>query len=218
MALHSVKAMLEDISVHMPGHLRTLPGVCDVVFTPGGAGASVSQIAAWDEVGVLGAGTFWFATLLRLANHRPCAEIQTFPSCPLPEDLKSFLLLSDGLKLAWSLTVPQPGPGGHANPTTLPLGCMRLSSLRELHEVIELTPGDRIGSGRDKGKTVRLSFSPSCCCLPHMFVDATLFGWAQFEHQAFQLDKSCGVGHVGLVYLNSMCCFHPVCGVSSHVV
>ena len=95
---------------------------------------------------------------------------------------------------------------------------MRLSSLRELHEVIELTPGDRIGSGRDKGKTVRLSFSPSCCCLPHMFVDATLFGWAQFEHQAFQLDKSCGVGHVGLVYLNSMCCFHPVCGVPSYVV
>ena len=81
MALHSVKAMLEDISVHMPGHLRTLPGVCDVVFTPGGAGASVSQIAAWDEVGVLGAGTFWFASLLRLANQRPCCDTD-FPKLP----------------------------------------------------------------------------------------------------------------------------------------
>ena len=46
----SVKAMLDDLSANMADHLRSLPGVTDVVFSPGGTGASVSELGMWDQV------------------------------------------------------------------------------------------------------------------------------------------------------------------------
>ena len=50
MSVHNVKAMLDDISINVPEHLRRLKGVTNVQFLRGGTGASVSAVAAWDEV------------------------------------------------------------------------------------------------------------------------------------------------------------------------
>jgi tubulin polyglutamylase complex subunit 2 len=91
----SVLEIFEQISDSVISFLENHPGVTEVEFNER-HGVSDAQLQSWEE------------------EHSPCT---------LPEDMRSFLLISDGLLLQWKIKM---------NAMTKPLGQMHFNSLKDI--------------------------------------------------------------------------------------
>jgi len=75
---------------------------------------------------------------------------QSYPSYPLPDDVKAMFLLSDGWTVSWSLRTTASATAA------LRLGCLHMNSLTELRKQIAVTSEDVYGSGQHRGEKVRM--------------------------------------------------------------